>query len=144
MTTSKDKYILIVEDEEGFRQLMQQLLENEDYTNVLTAADGEEALQMIKQLGEKLYVITLDITMPKMNGFQVMQHMGKGHKHIVGVVVVTALHEPSGEKKFKELGTENILALQYIRKPFDAEQYLSAIENAIGLVQSKRDQVRQN
>lgn len=140
MTNSKDKHILIIEDDDEFRTIVRSCLETEGYLHVHTAVDGEEALRVIEQLGEKLYVISLDIAMQEMDGFKVMRQLAKTYKHIVGVVVVTAWQEPNGKKEFQELGNQNILPLEYILKPCDLEHYLSAIESAIKLVQSKREQ----
>lgn len=64
--------ILVVEDDAFLRELYRDILKSEGYT-VEEAADGEEALQKIKQGGYNL--ILLDIIMPKINGLEVMKQV---------------------------------------------------------------------
>jgi DNA-binding response OmpR family regulator len=69
--TSKGK-ILIVEDQKGFRRIYQDFLEHEGY-EVLTAEDGEIGWNLSKEMIPHL--ILLDLGLPKLNGFEVLQKL---------------------------------------------------------------------
>ena len=68
------KRILIVEDEELILDLLQKKLIKEGY-QVSVARDGEEGLKVMREVNPDL--ILLDIIMPKMGGFEVMEEMNK-------------------------------------------------------------------
>jgi len=68
------KKILIVEDEELILDLLQKKLIKEGY-QVSVARDGEEGLKVMREVNPDL--ILLDIIMPKMGGFEVMEEMNK-------------------------------------------------------------------
>ncbi len=66
--TKEQKKILVVEDEEPVRMLIQEELEDEGYS-VTTAKDGKEALEYLSS--HDVDLVTLDIEMPNMNGLEV-------------------------------------------------------------------------
>jgi CheY-like chemotaxis protein len=63
------KKILVVDDDEGLRELYKEILIDEGY-EVLTAKNGKEALQRLEK--EKPDLIVLDIVMPKMDGMEAL------------------------------------------------------------------------
>src|SRR4051812_48407004 len=63
------KKLLIVEDDEAIRHMMQDVLEIEGY-EIVTAADGQEGLELLRSSDETPCVIILDMMMPRMNGWQ--------------------------------------------------------------------------
>ncbi len=86
-----ERRILIVDDEAHIRLLIEQTLEEleDEGVEILTAENGEEALEMIR--AEKPNLVFLDVMLPKMNGFDVCQRV----KHELGmhdvyVVMLTA------------------------------------------------------
>jgi CheY-like chemotaxis protein len=65
--------VLVVDDDTGIRDLLEGLLEEEGY-NVATARNGREALELLRQRAELgPHVILLDLMMPVMDGYMVMQ-----------------------------------------------------------------------
>jgi len=68
------KKVLIVEDDEFLVQMYATKLETQDY-DVLTAGDGKEALKLMKK--EKPHLILLDLNLPVMDGFQVLELIKK-------------------------------------------------------------------
>jgi len=71
------KKILLVEDEEIISDLLQRKLKKEGY-EVLVASDGKEGLKSMRETEPDL--ILLDIIMPKIGGFEVMEEMNKDPK----------------------------------------------------------------
>lgn len=106
--------VLVVDDEPYIVELLQEYLTAKGY-EVLTASDGEEALQKVKE--ERPHVILLDVRMPKMNGLEVLKRV-REMDHEVGVIMVTAVAEEETGRQALQLG-----AFDYITKPLDL-QYL--------------------
>jgi CheY-like chemotaxis protein len=82
--------VLIVEDEEESRETLRELLELEGLV-VQTAANGREGLDAIAALGARLCVVLLDLFMPVMDGWQVVDALRReGRLGSVRVVIVTS------------------------------------------------------
>lgn len=121
--------ILIVDDEAHIRRLIEQTLEEleDEGVEILTAENGEEALEMIR--AEKPKLVFLDVMLPKMNGFDVCQRV----KHELGmhdvyVVMLTAKGQEFDKQRGEEVGA-NI----YMTKPFDPDELLARARTALGL-----------
>lgn len=105
--------ILIVDDMEINREILRSLLE--DSYDIIEAADGVEAIQLISENWTELSVILLDLVMPKLDGFQVLEYL-KSHEHHLPVIIITANGEPEHEKRGLSMG-----AVDFIAKPFDPD-----------------------
>lgn len=101
--------ILIVEDEEAIRGLIQLFLENREFI-VYPAENGEEALRIIQE--EMLDLILLDIEMPDMNGFEVCTKIREVLN--VPIIFISSRRGITDKVKSFELGGDD-----YITKPFD-------------------------
>jgi DNA-binding NtrC family response regulator len=100
--------ILVVDDEEGARELFDTILSDEGY-DVTLAVNGNEALSRIK--GTDYDLVVTDIKMPGMDGLQLLQEIRKtGAK--IDVIMVTAYGEVESYLKAMSLG-----AAEYINKP---------------------------
>lgn len=100
--------ILVVDDEEGARELFFTILSDEGY-DVTLANNGEEALNRFK--GDTYDLVVTDIKMPVMDGLQLLQEIRKtGSK--TDVIMVTAYGEVESYLKAMSLG-----AAEYINKP---------------------------
>jgi two-component system response regulator (stage 0 sporulation protein F) len=100
--------ILVVDDEEGARDLFNTILTDEGY-DVSLASGGEEALGFFK--GSPFNLVITDIKMPGMDGLQLLQEIRKmGSK--TDVIMVTAYGEVESYLKAMSLG-----AAEYINKP---------------------------
>jgi DNA-binding NtrC family response regulator len=100
--------ILVVDDEEGARELFFTILSDEGY-DIILANNGEEALARFK--GEAYDLVITDIKMPVMDGLQLLQEIRKtGSK--TDVIMVTAYGEVESYLKAMSLG-----AAEYINKP---------------------------
>ena len=120
------KKILIIEDEEIVLGLLQKKLSQEGY-EVSVARDGEEGLKKMREIKPDL--ILLDIIMPKMSGFEVMEEMQKdsGLKKIP-VIVVSNSGQPVEIDKSRELGAKDWL----IKTEFDPEEVIGKVVKQIG------------
>jgi len=100
--------ILVVDDEEGARELFNTILTDEGY-DVALAQSGEDALALFKN--QPFNLVITDIKMPVMDGLQLLQEIRKiGSK--TDVIMVTAYGEVESYLKAMSLG-----AAEYINKP---------------------------
>lgn len=115
------KQVMLVEDDRDIREPMRTLLEEEGY-NVLCAATGREALQLLSE-GEHPgpNIILCDLMMPNMTGIELIETMRQRQMTAVDVVVIlsAAAH---AEKTANELG------VGFLRKPIDIEALLDLVE----------------
>jgi PAS domain S-box-containing protein len=135
---SFSKRILVVEDEPDIAELIRYHLEGNGY-RVTIAARGEEALAVAQH--EKPDLITLDIRLPDIDGFEVLQQL-KSDEETANIPVVILSIVPDREDGFR-LG-----AVDYVTKPVDEGRLLSAIsailhkEDLILVVDDDRDTTR--
>jgi len=102
--------VLVVDDEPAAVELLVEFLSSKGY-EVLTATNGEEALQRIKE--DRPHLVLLDIRMPKMDGMEVLRRIREIDPEM-GVIMVTAVNEEDVGRKALEMG-----AFDYIVKPLD-------------------------
>lgn len=99
--------ILIVDDDENLREIYGQKLMSEGF-KVMFAADGEEAVKTAKENFEAIDLMLLDVVMPKMDGFDVLEKMkgswGKLKK--MPIIMLTSLSSQEDQERAKELGAD--------------------------------------
>jgi CheY-like chemotaxis protein len=123
--------ILVVDDEKNIRLLFEEELIEAGYI-VLTAANGEEALQVFKKTRPDL--VLLDLKMPGMHGVAALEKIRELDK-IVPVIVVTAhgagrpIQKSQTEYAIKE---KQLNIADYVTKPVDMEELVSKIKLLIG------------
>ena len=104
--------ILVVEDEADSRETLREILELEGYT-VRTAVNGREALDTLDAIGDQICIVLLDLFMPVMDGWQVINELrATGRLATTQVVVITsAAHRaPAGIPVFqKPLDLEKVM-----------------------------------
>jgi DNA-binding NtrC family response regulator len=122
--------ILVVDDEYLIRWTLQQNLEREGY-EVLLAETGEEALEKVK--GEAPDIALLDIKLPGMDGYEVLEKALKIDEGIVPIMI-TAFDEVDKVVKAMRMG-----AFDYISKPFDFSKVYLSIQKALEASQLKRE-----
>lgn len=113
--------VLLVDDDVQILRSLRVYLELENY-QVETASDGKEALEKIQEV--KPEIVVLDIMMPEMDGFEVLEKM-KQDKSMKGVPVImlTAKGQDVDVVKGYEMG-----ALSYMTKPFNLNELVENIE----------------
>jgi DNA-binding response OmpR family regulator len=111
--------ILVVDDEERMRKLVKDFLVNKDFT-VIEAEDGEEAIKIFFD-DKSIKLIILDVMMPKMDGWEVLETVRKYSQ--VPVIMLTAKSDERDELKGFELGVD-----EYITKPFSPKILVARVE----------------
>jgi len=117
--------VLIIDDEIHIRRLIAQMLELAGY-QVLEAASGPEALRLIEETRPD--VITCDIFMPGMTGFDVLEALkSQPATAEIPVIMLTALGQEKDTNRAMELG-----AADYVTKPFGTTKLTETIERQLG------------
>ena len=116
------KRILVVDDDRDMQALLQDLLESEAY-EVDTAPDGLLALEKLVQRREQYEVILLDLTMPRMNGLQLIQVLRQQEEACVRNIIVVSGNQDAMQQAMW-LGIRSCLA-----KPFDLETLLDRVSS---------------
>nr|YP_009545895.1 hypothetical protein Ycf27 [Glaucocystis incrassata]YP_009545927.1 hypothetical protein Ycf27 [Glaucocystis incrassata]ASQ39956.1 hypothetical protein Ycf27 [Glaucocystis incrassata]ASQ39988.1 hypothetical protein Ycf27 [Glaucocystis incrassata] len=111
LETYKEK-ILVVDDEASIRRILETRLSMIGYT-VVTAADGEEALNKFHQ--ENPNLVVLDVMMPKLDGYGVCQQLRQ--KSDIPIIMLTALGDAVDRITGLELGADD-----YMIKPFSPKE----------------------
>jgi len=105
--------LLVVDDNDDNRYTLTRRLTREGYTNLTTATNGREALDLLQS--KPFDLILLDIMMPDMNGYEVLERMKAGGElHNIPVIMISALSEIDSVIRCIELGAED-----YLPKPFN-------------------------
>ena len=118
--------ILIIEDDKFLRELVIQKLIKEGY-ETSEAVDGEEVLEAMREV--KLDLILLDIIMPKMGGFEVMEEMAKDKElKKIPVIVISNSGQPVELNRAQKLGAKDWL----IKTEFDPQEVLGKVVKQIG------------
>lgn len=132
MPKSGKQRILVVDDSEMNREILTDILE-EDF-EVIEARDGVEAVNYMRSFGEEFAVVLLDIVMPRMDGFNVLEIMN-AYKWIqsIPVIMISAENSSSYMVRAYELG-----AVDYIQRPFDATVVRRRVLNTIMLYAKQR------
>lgn len=113
--------ILVADDEKEIRELLRLYLENTGY-NVVEAEDGQQALEILRS--EKIDLCLLDIMMPKVDGYRVLQELRKESN--IPVMILSA----------KDADSEKILGLNlgaddYMTKPFNPLEAIARVNSNI-------------
>jgi CheY-like chemotaxis protein len=104
--------LLIVDDNEINRDVLARRLEPQGYTTV-AAENGRKALEMVRT--QKFDLLLLDIMMPELNGYEVLQHLkADSHLRDIPVIMISALDDMDSIVRCIKLGAED-----YLPKPFD-------------------------
>jgi len=120
------KKILLIEDEEILIGLLQRKLTESGYL-VFLARNGEEGLKLMRENPPD--VVLLDIIMPKMGGFEVLEKMSKEDSlKNIPVIIVSNSGQPVELDKAKRLGAKDWL----IKTEFDPEEVLEKVIGQIG------------
>ncbi|MCK5700681.1 MAG: response regulator [Cyclobacteriaceae bacterium] len=121
--------ILIVDDEDHLRMLIEQTLEEleDEGVELLTAANGEEALELIME--EKPNLVFLDVMMPKMNGIEVCRKVKQELKlNDIFIIILTAKGQELDKQKGKDVEADI-----YMTKPFDPDDLLEKAREVLSL-----------
>lgn len=105
--------LLVVDDNEDNRYTLTRRLRREGYSNLVTANDGKQALEVLRS--QHLDLVLLDIAMPELNGYQVLAQIKDDPRlRDVPVIMISAVDELDSVVRCIELGAED-----YLAKPFN-------------------------
>ena len=109
--------VLIVDDQEQSRQLMQMVLSKIGIKHVFAAEDGAAAKELLTLMKQKLDMIISDWQMPNMSGHEFLQHVRRDYPDMP-FMMVTARTDPESIKAALSSGVSD-----YIGKPFSPEAF---------------------
>ena len=122
-----EEKILLIEDEDIMIDLLEKKLSQEGY-KVVVAKDGEEGLRKMKEMESKPDLILLDIIMPKMGGFEVMEEMQKNPQlREIPVIIISNSGQPVELDKAKKLGAKDWL----IKTEFDPKEVIEKVKRQL-------------
>lgn len=125
------KVILIVDDIELNRAILKELFYQTYF--VAEAENGMEALEAIKQYGDRISIILLDIVMPKLDGFGVLRELKRHHKNKkYPVFLITAEDSDEVINKGYDMGVDDV-----INKPFNPSIIRRRVKNTIELYERR-------
>lgn len=117
------KRILIIDDEEDFCSLVKTGLETRSDFDVSIATNGKEGIELARMIRPDL--ILLDVTMPEIDGFQVLEKLKKDKNTVsIPVVMLTARDDVEYKRKAAQLFNEG-----YLTKPVEFSVLKSTIED---------------
>ena len=116
--------ILIVDDEENNLQLLKRTFRGK--YNILTATNGFDALQIVKEQGEDIALIVSDQKMPKMEGTDFFKQVREMHPDIVKILLTGHV-----DTDILVAAINDCDLFQYILKPFEPEELNMAVESGL-------------
>ena len=124
--------VLVVDDSYMNRMILTEMLKS-DY-EIINASSGEECLEIIEKYGTGIDIILLDIVMPGMDGFEVLNYMNNNN-WIEDIPVILISSEDSNQyiRRAYEMGVSD-----YISRPFDAKVVYQRVLNTIKLYAKQR------
>ena len=122
--------ILVIDDEQGIRQVLQDILEDEGY-QVLTAEDGLDGLARLKQ--SVVDLVILDVWLPKMGGIEVLEKIKSDFPEIEVIIISGHANVDLAVKAIK-LG-----AFDMMEKPLTMERVLTQVRNALTIEALRRE-----
>lgn len=122
--------LLLVDDEKEFVQTLSERLKLRQFPSEI-AYDGEQAIALTDQ--EDMEVIILDLKMPGIDGFEVLQKIKETKPHIE-VIILTGHGSEEDKKKCMDLG-----AFAYLQKPADIDLLTSTMKQAYETINAKKE-----
>jgi cyclic di-GMP phosphodiesterase len=118
--------VLVADDEEANRELMEELLSNEGY-KVITAPDGSSALQ---ELGRaEVDVVVLDVLMPGMSGLEVCERIkANPETYLLPVILTTSLSDKQDRINGIKVGADD-----FLNRPVDRTELLARVRSLLKL-----------
>ena len=122
--------ILVVDDEQGIRQVLQDVLGDEGH-QVFAVEDGFQALEILEK--EAVDLVILDVWLPNMGGIDVLKRVRKGWPDIEVVII-------SGHANINmAVQAVKIGAFDFLEKPLSLDKTITVVENALKLEELKRE-----
>ena len=130
--TKEKQSILVVDDSEMNREILSEMLKDE--FEISFAQDGRECIQMISNHEKKIDLILLDIIMPNVDGFGVLDYMSR-HQYMDDIPVIMISSDGSKETIHKAYEMQ---VSDYISRPFDKKVVYRRVRNAMALYNKQK------
>ncbi len=117
-----DKKILVVDDSEIVKNVIEKALSFYGYTNIIFASDGAEALKIIKDNIGSIALYVFDVNMPVMDGLTLVKETRQ-----IDTTTPIIMHTTETDKKKMLIARDNG-ATGWVIKPFEAEKFIKVIE----------------
>lgn len=128
--------VLIVDDSILNRELLSEMLGND--FRILEASNGAECVEKLKEYGTGISIVLLDMVMPVMDGYEVLDYMNKNHWiDDIPVIVISGEDSESYVRKAYEMGVSD-----YISRPFDVKVVYQRVINTIKLYAKQHRLIR--
>jgi len=128
--------VLIIEDDDGIRDILKGMLYTFGVHNVLEAVNGNEALEFIEDDNTKIDVIFCDWNLPQISGAAILKKI-RSSKHKLPFIMITGRNDLDSVTEAKKLG-----ATAYIAKPFSMKDIKSKLEFAVGEAPTQVDNTK--
>jgi CheY-like chemotaxis protein len=115
--------ILVVDDDHSIRQLLCTIIRREGF-EVDTACDGRDAISKLN--GRDYAVILLDLMMPNVNGFEVIEHLKANPRLLKPVVLVISAYT---DQAFRDVDPEIVSGV--LRKPFEVADIAGLVRHCV-------------
>ncbi len=116
--------VLVVDDSSNVRRQVALALEQHGY-DVMEAQDGVEGLERVRATPD-LRLVVCDVNMPRMNGIEMIETMGRETNRSIDVIMLTTIGQSSLVRRAAQAG-----AKAWLVKPFKAEHLLAAIDKLL-------------
>jgi len=113
--------VLIVDDSPITQKMLKMIFEEGGHSITATADNGKDAIKLYNENKDKIDIVTLDITMPAMDGLGVLKELLKSNPNAI-IVMVSAIGKENVIKECLQIGAKN-----YITKPFKKEKILETV-----------------
>ena len=117
--------VLIVDDEEPVRRVAARIVQRAGF-NVLTAADGEKALEIFRKESHRIAAVLLDLTMPHMDGNETF-HAMRALRQDVRVILSSGYNEEEATARLSQNGLAG-----FIQKPYEYNELVNKLHEALG------------
>lgn len=133
-----EKTVLVVDDEPNVREYLAQILRDAGF-NVVTACDGDEALDLIHRAPPDF--ISLDLVMPRKSGHKLLYELRKDKRlSRIPVVVVTAhAQDELGKEDLQDIMQHRVISGPgvYLEKPVKPLDYVRCVQRALGIEETE-------
>lgn len=129
--------VLIVDDSDINREILSAILKNQ--YEIIEAASGEQCIEKIKSAGEDISLILLDLIMPEMSGFDVLNYLNDNH--LIGKIPVITITGDESDNSVREAYEKGVS--DYITRPFDARVVYRRVSNTVNLYSRQKSLIRE-
>lgn len=116
------KKIVVVDDSDVIRSIVEQTLKLHKYDEIVSAVDGQDGLEKIKANLGNIALLIFDVNMPKLDGISLVQEVRKLDS-VTPIIMLTTETD-----KAKMLTARDFGATGWIVKPFDGDKFIKVVE----------------